>query len=74
MSSVSISGALPVIILGVDYTSYQSALQTTPFKVVFGRDLPSLVSYQPGIARVIALDKQLQHRDEFLSEIRKRLL
>jgi hypothetical protein len=55
-------------------TSYQSVLQTTPFKVVFGRDPPTLASYQPGVARVVALDKQLQHRDEFLAEIRERLL
>jgi hypothetical protein len=55
-------------------TSFQSALRTTPFKVVFGRDPPTLLSYQPGSARVVALDKQLQHRDEFLAEIRERLL
>jgi hypothetical protein len=55
-------------------TSYQSALQASPFKVVFGREPPSLASYQPGVARVVALDKQLIHRDEFLGEIRERLL
>ena len=55
-------------------TSYQSALQTTPFRVVFGRDPPTLLSYEPGLSRVIALDKQLQQRDEFLAEIRERLL
>lgn len=55
-------------------TSYQTALQTTSFNVVFGRDPPSLLPYQPGSARVVALDKQLQHRDEFLAEVRERLL
>lgn len=55
-------------------SSYQSALQPTPFKVVYGRDPPSLLSYHPGVAKVVALDKQLQERDEFLSEIRGRLL
>ena len=55
-------------------TSYQTALQTTPFRVVYGRDPPSLLSYEPGLSRVVALDKQLQQRDEFLAEIRERLL
>lgn len=32
------------------------------------------MSYQPGLVRVVAVDKQLQHRDEFLAEIRERLL
>lgn len=45
-----------------------------PFKVVFGRDPPTLFSYQSGLARVVALDKQLQNRDEFLAGIRERLL
>jgi hypothetical protein len=51
-----------------------TALQTTSFNVVFGRDPPSLLPYQPGSARVVALDKQLQHRDEFLPEVRESLL
>jgi hypothetical protein len=32
------------------------------------------MTYRPGLAKVIAVDKQLQHRDEFLLEIRERLL
>jgi hypothetical protein len=55
-------------------TCFQSALRTMSFKVVFGGDPPTLLSYQPGTARVVVLDKQLQHRDEFLAEIRERLL
>lgn len=38
-------------------TSYQTALQTTPFRVVYGHDPPSLLSYEPGLSRVMALDK-----------------
>lgn len=53
-------------------TSYQTALQTTPFRVVYGRD-PPLLSYEPGLS-LVALDKQLQQRDEFLAKIRERLL
>jgi hypothetical protein len=52
-------------------TSYQTALQTTPFRVVFGCDPPTLMSYAPGLARVAAVDKQLQQRDVFLGEIRE---
>jgi hypothetical protein len=42
--------------------------------VVFDHEPPTLASYQPGVARVVALDKELIHRDEFLGEIRERLL
>lgn len=55
-------------------SSLQTALKTTPFKVVYGRDPPTLLSYQPGVARVVALDKQLLERDEFLADVRDRFL
>ena len=55
-------------------SSYQSALQTTPFQVVYGKPPPTLLSYEPGVARVVALDRQLQERDVFLADIRERLL
>jgi hypothetical protein len=29
-------------------SSYQTALQCSPFKVVYGRDPPTMVSYSPG--------------------------
>lgn len=55
-------------------SSYQTALKCTPFRVVYGRDPPTLLTYEPGVARVAAVDSQLHARDEFLSEIRERLL
>ncbi|WVZ75469.1 hypothetical protein U9M48_023517 [Paspalum notatum var. saurae] len=55
-------------------TAYQTALKTTPFRVVFGWDPPALMSYQPGLVRVAAVDKQLQQRDDFLLDIKDRLL
>jgi hypothetical protein len=55
-------------------TSYKSALKTTPFEVVYDRAPPTLLSYQSGISKVAAVDRQLQERDLFLSEIRDRLL
>ena len=54
-------------------TSYQTALKTTPFEVVYGRSPPTLASYRPGLARVVALDRQLYERDVFLTDIRDRL-
>jgi hypothetical protein len=54
-------------------TPYQTSLKATPFKVVYGRDPPSLIQYKPGSARVAAGDRQLKDRDEFLAEIRDRL-
>jgi transposase InsO family protein len=54
--------------------SYQSALKTTPFEVVYGRAPPTLLSYQSGISKAAAVDRQLPERDLFLSEIRDRLL
>jgi hypothetical protein len=55
-------------------TNFQSALRTTPFHVVYGRDPSALIPYQPGSARVQALDRQLLDRDTFLADICDRLL
>jgi len=55
-------------------SSYQTVLRATPFEVVYGRPPPAMASYQPGVARVTALDKQLKERDVFLQEIRDRIL
>jgi len=42
--------------------------------VVYGRPPPTLLSYEPGVAQVVALDRQLLERDAFLADIRERLL
>jgi hypothetical protein len=55
-------------------SSYQSALRTTPFQVVYGRHPPPLVKYDAGSSRVAAVDAQLRDRDEFLQQIQERLL
>jgi len=55
-------------------SSFQTALRATPFEVVYGRPPPTLASYQPGLSKVAALDKQLTARDEFLAAVRERLL
>ena len=55
-------------------SSFQTALRATPFEVVYGRPPPTLASYQPGLSKVAALDKQLTARDEFLAAVQERLL
>jgi hypothetical protein len=52
-------------------TSFQSSLRTSPFRVVYGRDPPTVRSYSLGEARLPAVDAQLQDRDEFLAEVRE---
>lgn len=55
-------------------TSFQRSIKTSPFHVVYGRTPPSLVSYEPGSARVEAVERSHVERDEFLKEIHDRLL
>jgi hypothetical protein len=51
----------------------QSSLGTSPFKVVYGCDPPTLCSYTHGEARLSAIHQQLTKRDGFLAEIKERL-
>jgi len=39
-------------------TSYQSSLQTTPFRVVYGRDPPAMMQHVLGSARAPAVEQQ----------------
>jgi transposase InsO family protein len=55
-------------------TSYQLALKTTLFEVVYSRAPPHMLPYQAGSTRVAAVDHQFRDRDEFLAEIKERLL
>ncbi|WVZ89954.1 hypothetical protein U9M48_036299 [Paspalum notatum var. saurae] len=50
-----------------------ASLGTSPFKVVYGRDPPTLQQYNGSSARLLPVDQQLRDRDEFLMEIRDRL-
>jgi hypothetical protein len=54
-------------------TAYQSALRDTPFRVVYGRDPPSIRSYEPSETRAAAVAKNMAERDEFLADVRLRL-
>jgi len=54
-------------------TAYQSSLRDTPFKVVYGRDPPTIWSYEPGKTRVAAVARSMADREEFLADVRYRL-
>jgi hypothetical protein len=49
-------------------TTYQTSLRDTSFRVVYGRDPPSIRSYEPGEARV-----EMEAREAFLDDVRYRL-
>jgi hypothetical protein len=54
-------------------SSFQSSIRTSPFRVVYDRDPPSIRPTTAGDARVPAVQAQLKDRDEFLLEVRERL-
>jgi len=54
-------------------TAFQTSLRDTPFRVVYGRDPPTIRSYEPGDTRVAAVARSMEERDEFLADIRYRL-
>ena len=54
-------------------TAFQSALKTTPFQLVYGREPPSIRSYEPGETRVAAVAKTMAERDEMLADARAQL-
>ncbi|XP_068649406.1 uncharacterized protein [Aristolochia californica] len=43
------------------------ALGTTPFKVVYGREPPHLLAYEPGASKVTTWDQALAERDTFIT-------
>jgi hypothetical protein len=55
-------------------TAFHSALRASPFEVVYGRQPPALLPYKPGSAQIQVVDAMLSSRDEFLQEVRARLL
>ena len=48
-------------------------LRETPFRVVYGRDPPSIRSYEPGETRVAAVALEMEDRTAFLADVRYRL-
>jgi hypothetical protein len=54
-------------------TAYHTALQETPFRVVYGRDPPTIRSYDTSEIRVVAVAQTLAELDEFMQDVRLRL-
>ena len=54
-------------------TAYQTSLGDTPFRMVYGRDPPSIRSYEPRESRVPTVAKSMEERAEFLADFRYRL-
>ena len=54
-------------------TAYRSSLRDTPFRVVYGRDPPTIRSYEPGETRMAAVARSMADREEFLADVRYRL-
>jgi hypothetical protein len=51
-------------------TTFQSSLRETPFCVVYGRDPPTIRSYEPGETHITAVARDMEEREEFLAEVR----
>jgi hypothetical protein len=84
-SSPCISVALQEIDLKSGFVGYhgqnisiihhiRSSLKETPFKVVYGRDPPTLRPYEAGTSPLPAVDQMITERDQFFAEIRDRLV
>jgi hypothetical protein len=54
-------------------SAYHSVVKTSPFKIVYGREPPSVRTYTSGEAKLSVVQHQLSERDEFLVETRERL-
>jgi hypothetical protein len=49
---------------------YQTSLRYTPFRVVYGRDPPSIRSYEPGETWVATVAQDMEAREAFLADVR----
>nr|GEU47565.1 gamma-tubulin complex component 4 homolog [Tanacetum cinerariifolium] len=54
-------------------TSFHSSIGMTPFKVLYGRDPPTIMGYDKGGATTFEVDQYLLVRDEVLDELKMHL-
>ena len=54
-------------------TSFHTATQTTPFRIVYDQDPPSLLTYEARSSVFMEVDQQLVEQDAMLSELRQHL-
>ncbi|PHU19812.1 hypothetical protein BC332_10963 [Capsicum chinense] len=57
------SGDYDTILVVVDHPSYHLSTRTTPFKIVYGRDPPSVSPFVHGETCIAELEEQLLNRD-----------
>ncbi|KAF3653748.1 hypothetical protein FXO38_15495 [Capsicum annuum] len=57
------SGDYDTILVVVDHPSYHLSTRTTPFKIVYGRDPPSVSPFVHGETHIAELEEQLLNRD-----------
>jgi hypothetical protein len=50
-------------------TTYQSSLQDTSFHDVYGRDRPTIRSYDPDNNHVATVTRSMEEHDKFLADI-----
>lgn len=55
-------------------TSFRTSTQTTPFKIVYGREPSVLVAYEKGSSSNFELDTMLRERDRMLEEVKQHLV
>jgi hypothetical protein len=53
---------------------FHTSIKTLPFKVMYGRDPPSVRAYMTGEAKLPAVQHQLMECDEFFVEVKERLV
>lgn len=55
-------------------TNFHTAIGSTPFHVVYGREAPSLLRFEEGSTANFDLEQMLKDRDEVLKDIKEHLL
>ncbi|CAA7021556.1 unnamed protein product [Microthlaspi erraticum] len=55
-------------------SSFHTSIQCTPFKMVYGRDPPALLSYELGSSSNFELETMLKERDAMLAEVKHHLI
>jgi hypothetical protein len=55
-------------------TSYHTTTCMTPFEVVYGHKPPSVLSYLPGVSKVLAVDQTLTVREAILRTLKENLV